>query len=304
MDNINNKSDKGQIIILGSLFFAISLISLTLVINTFILADLSDSSNSDTQIINTIKYENEKIKENVIKGASPEAPLTPNEVRDNYVSFMFSYEANLQESLEENNIIYRSSSEKIKEAWEFGNINKSQLLNESGSSNWVISNNYNSIYKASFNLDINSTTDFHIIGRDSGGNKTWEMIVDSNKVQFLNEKTSNQDSVSVNTGMTEINIVNGTVNGSSVNTYIDTLENSEQMSFENGDSVGGIYRVQISSGANFQNPCSSPCISGDIYRTGILRSVSFNYELVNSEISTEKQLNISSNIDKMVIGND
>lgn len=305
------KNNKGQVIIIGAFILALTLISLTVVINSYIFSNNVDEIGKGSYEIRKLGDYNSEINKNIRIAVSPPAPLSPNQAENNYRNYMNSY-TKQSNNFHINNTgsIFNYSEDSITTNWEVGNINSSHVEDKDDNTDWIITEDFSTMRNAYFDIETSSSSNFKMIGETqtvNGGSTVWEerwkMVVSENSIEFTSSSGST-NSYPISGNSVEVDILLNEVDGSSADTFFSDLLNSGRVRFENGDTVESIYSLQFDSSSVIQNPCSNPCVVDEnTYQTGVISSLSFKYSLNSTRTNIIKDSTIERDIEQMVIDN-
>ena len=323
MENVSERKEKAQAIIVAAFIIAVGILVLSSLLNGLIFSqDLAsrDSGAEERSVIEFVQG-----AEEAVGIAMTGNRTTPADAEDEFDLYMNLYETEIIERYTSrqravsfgptgsDEYLNLSDLPSSTSAWVLGQrcdiddaTTNCDFVNENGDSNWQVVEDSDAFdgdspYKLEFNLARPSSGDEFVVNASDGGgfavpppfsNNGWEMIVDNSNIKFnelgpAGSTSSYSWSSDIDGNRAHIEVMNGTIDGTSVDTKSGLLDNNiEQMIIQQGDVTNGTYDIRIDAGLSDPDDIAGPRNSRhddceliengddrDLYNVGVVHEV-------------------------------
>lgn len=313
MENVNNKS-KAQVFIIGALIVSVSILSITLLLNTLIYTDnLSTKDETiDTSEIGSMSHVLEESTHEAMWGLE----TNPSGAEAHYRSTMDTLGSNFVNSTVVSDIYYiqeNPGTHTVDEVWQLSSTNGNETVLVE---NAVLDNSdlYINVSESSSSFVIQSVDD---LGLGVEG-VSWSMEYNGSHLIFqgyslsidasgnlvtslAGETIVSSDDVG-NMGYMYVNLSNRSINGYNENVLLSYYRQGDKVRIDEGSNQV-IYHLRIQdSNADIVGPCAVPCVEGGDYGIGVVDDVSYSYTFATSGYNVDRVMDTRLNPEEVIVG--
>jgi len=321
MENVSKSAEKAQALIVAAFIIAIGILVLSSLLNGLIFSQDLATRDDGAEERSVIEFSQDA--EEAVGIAMTGNRTTPSNASEEFDDFVKLYGEDLigrhTERQRSVSLGPTGSDDDLNlsdisdtRAWALGqrcdteNVTTDcDFVNETGSADWQVIKGSeafdgDSPYKLEFDISRPSSGDeFNVNATDDGTfsvpppftSDSWTMRVDNTEITFIEDgllggSSSYSWSSDIDGNRAHVEVMNGTIDGTSVDTKSGVLDsNIEQMLFEGGDVVNGTYDIRIDANvldSDIAGPCNStPDVceliedgdGRDLYNVGVVHEV-------------------------------